>query len=76
MLKKIIAFIKSLFGIHETLKAPVINFTIGKEEEEIINDFPIFPNISHSAFDETFPPKKKKRAYKKKVKTVNDAGLK
>lgn len=69
MLKKIIKFIKSLFGTYETYKAPNIDFEIDlKKVDEIINDFPVFPEISHSAFDETFPPKKKKRVYKKKEK--------
>jgi hypothetical protein len=69
MLKKIIKFIKSLFKSQEQFKHPNIDFQIDlKKVDEIINDFPVFPEISHSAFDETFPPKKKKRVYKKKEK--------
>lgn len=69
MLKKIIKFIKCLFKSKEEFKAPNIDFEIDlKKVDEIINDFPVLPEISHIAFTELPPFPKKKRVYKKKEK--------
>jgi len=69
MLKKIITFIKSLFKSQETFEAPTIDFHIDlKKVDEIINDFPVLPEISHTAFTELPVLPKKKRVYKKKQK--------
>jgi hypothetical protein len=69
MLKKIIIFIKSLFRSQETFKHPDIDFHIDlKKVDEIINDFPVLPEISHTAFTELPSLPKKKRVYKKKEK--------
>ena len=68
MLKKIITFIKSLFNNQEQFKHPNIDFQIDlKKVDEIINDFPVLPEISHTAFTELPPFPKKKRVYKKKI---------